>query len=262
MSGVRGRDRAGRGEKIMLFLDTELTRLSQKYQNMEDRYSQVESEINGLQDEMDDLENDMNRIEAQIKTVKEKLLQKKMSDINLFTDDRFTNDFIRVSYFAAKSEDRVTFQYINITDSELQASDTHRLIIVKCPCIPDELKNTKIKWDVRDNFKDHIETDVKFPDVNAVMPKKEGATLYPGVNPENFYNLFNPKLPMLSNSVECVKINFGGVNIGLNKEYLDTALMCIGGEFGLYVRGQLEALTLESKDTTVLLLPVRHTDNA
>jgi hypothetical protein len=248
----------------MLFLDTELTRLSQLYQKLGGRYSEVESDMYGLQDELDDIESSMDRIVAQIETVKEKLLQKKMSDINVFTDDKFTNDFIRASYFAAKGENRPGFQCINITDSELQASDTHRLIIVKCPCIPDELKNTKIKWDVRDNFKDHIKTDVEFPNVNAVIPSKEGATLYPGANPENFYTLFNPKPLTFShnNSVECVKINFGGVNIGLNKEYLDTALMCIGGEFDLYVRGQLEALTLESKDTTVLLLPVRHTDNA
>jgi hypothetical protein len=54
-----------------------------------------------------------------------------------------------------------------------------------------------------------------------------------------------------------VKIDFNGVKIGLNKEYVDTALMVIGGEFDLYVRDKLQPLTIEGKDTTVILLPVR-----
>jgi hypothetical protein len=125
------------------------------------------------------------------------------------------------------------------------------------------LKNTKIRWDIRGNFKGHTTTDVNFPNVHGVVPTKEGAKLYSGVKPETFYDTFKP-VPLMAyrgDKVECVKIDFGyGVKIGLNKEYLDIGLMCLGGEFDLYVRGPLQPLTLESKDTTVLLLPVRHSE--
>lgn len=247
---------------MMLFLDTKLTKLNQEYQKLDSRYDEVSSEIDSLQSELNDLEGDMERLEAQIKNVKEKLLTQKISDINVFTDDKFTNDFIRASYFAAKCDERIAFQYINITDSELQASDTHRLIVIRCPCIPKELKNTKIKWDIRENFKDHTETDIDFPNVEKVIPGNEGAALYPGVKPENFYSIFNlkPLIEYPNRDIECIKIDFNDVKIGLNKEYLDTALMCLGGEFDLYVRGKLEPLTFEGRNTTVILLPVRHMD--
>jgi hypothetical protein len=201
----------------------------------------------------------------QMKAVKTKMLEKKIYEINKFTDDPFVNDFIKASYFSFKADDngRHQFQYINITETELQASETHRLIIIKCPHIQAELKNTKIKWDVRENFKDHVKTGVEFPDVHRVIPSKEGAKAYSGIKPENFYSLFKPspfKFNPDNNDVECVKIDFDSVRIGLNKEYLDTALMVLDGEFDLYVRGWLEPLTFESKDITIVLLPIRYSD--
>lgn len=239
----------------MLFLDNKLTMLSKEYQKLDDEYSQLESEIEDLQSELDAVESKMSHVENQIKQVKAKLLEKKIHEINVFTDDPFVNDFIRASYFALKHADggRQHFQYINITETELQATDSHRLIIIKCPHIPGELKNTKIKWGVRDNFNDHIVADVNYPDVYSAVPSKENARVYPKVNPKDFYSAFKPA----PHGHCCVKIDFGGMEIGLNREYLDTALMVMDGEFDLYIRGDTQPLTFEGKDITVILMPVR-----
>lgn len=239
----------------MLALDNELTRLGKEHKKLANEYDQLESEISDLLSDQGDIEARMDRIELQMKTIKAKMTEKKIYEINKFTDDPFTNDFIRASYFALKEDDghRQHFQYINITDTELQACDTHRLIIIKCPHIPDELKNTKIMWDVRESFKDHIETEVEFPDVHKVIPVKDNAKLFPGVNPKDFYSTFKPA----PHNDHCVIIDFDGMVIGVNKEYLDTALMVLDGEFDLYVRDGLQPLTLEGDDITVILMPVR-----
>lgn len=239
----------------MLALDNELIRLGKEYKKLTNEHDQLESEISDLLLDQGDIEARMDRIEAQMDMIKKKMTEKKIYEINKLTDDPFTNDFIRASYFALKEDDghRQHFQYINITETELQACDTHRLVIIKCPHIPDELKNTKIRWDVREDFKEHIETDVEFPDVHKVIPPKDNAKLFPGVNPKDFYSTFKPA----PHNDHCVIIDFDGVDIGINKEYLDEALMVLAGEFDLYIRGELEPLTLEGKDITVILLPVR-----
>ena len=128
-----------------LQLDSQLIQLNDRYRKLERRFDFLEEEIETLQDEKDSLETEISIIEGQIKSVKIELLDLKCRDINKFTDDKFTNDFIAASYFAVKDEwCRRLFQFVNITDTELMASDTHTGVIIKCDCIPrrcEELKD-------------------------------------------------------------------------------------------------------------------------
>ena len=119
-----------------LQLDSQLIQLNNKYDKLDRRFDFLEEEIESLQDEKDNLEYEMNGLEAQIKNIKTELLDLKIQDINVFTDDKFTNDFIIASYLASKDEERRgLFQFINITDTELMATDAYKGIIIKFDCI-------------------------------------------------------------------------------------------------------------------------------
>lgn len=253
----------------MITIDAKLIRMGQEYLKLNDRCLVIESEIYSLQNEIDELQSELDKLEKdkdylknQIEITKKDFFSLKVSSINAFSNDKFTNCFIRSSYFTDKTKTKdETFQYVNITDNTLQASDRHKLIIVKCACIPDDIKNTQIKWYVRDNFKEHAKTEIEFPNVYNVLPPQKSSVLFPGVKPEEFYSIFKPK-PIMDFTVlgPFLKFDFDGIKIFFNKEYVDTALVCIGGMFNLYVRDSLEPITLESDDATILLLPLRYSE--
>lgn len=245
----------------MLDLDAKLIKFTQEYRSSYERCTEKESEIEKLQEQMIALNSDVEDIEMymisilkEIKTIKKRLLE---GNVCAFSNDQFINDFIRASYFCNIEGERPVFQYVNITENQLQASDTHRLIVIKCPCIPDELKNSKIMLNVRDNFKDHINTDIEYPNIDAVIPQKEGYDLFTGVSSNNFYKLFNTQSkPLLHDNGVMVNVDFAGVKICFNKDYLDTALLFMGGNFDLYVKGALDPLIIENKDTMIVVCPM------
>lgn len=249
----------------MLFLDHKLIKAKEECMQLEHEYRQLESDIEVMESKLDSVKERIDLLSSQMEIVKGRMLAK-ISQTNKFSEDPFVNDFIRASYFSLRNTWHnhnplfKNFQYVNLTETELQASNRHQLITIKCPHIPNELKNTKVIWSVRDNFKNHIKTDVVFPNIHSVIPSNENSKLYPNVSPENFYPSFKP----VSLTIDfptvyyLVRIDFDGIDVWLNQDYLNTALICIGGAFNLYVRDTLGALTMENESTSIVLMPVKY----
>lgn len=247
-----------------LQLDSQLIQLNNEYIKLDKRFAFLEEEIESLEDEKDSLESEMSSLEGQIKRIKTQLLDLKIQDINVFTDDKFTNDFIVASYLAMKDDERRgQFQYINITDIELMATDGYKGIIIKCDCIPDDVKNSKIKWDVRSNFAENINHELgEFPDLKSII---EGARSTHKKAPtsltaKEFYETFEALEPE-DHGVTIIKLKIADIKIAFNKEFLDTALMCMGEEsFDVYVGGHLNPVLLESGSRSIVVLPIRVVD--
>lgn len=116
-----------------LELDARLIELTTEYHRKNNKYAELEEEIWELESDRDKLGFNIDILEREIEKTRELLLKNKTEQLNVFTDDPFTNDFIKASYFADKSNDcnQSLFQYIHITDSLLVASDQRRLIVIK-----------------------------------------------------------------------------------------------------------------------------------
>jgi hypothetical protein len=188
------------------------------------------------------------------------MLNEKIKELDIKTEEPFLKDFIIASYFCNRNEDsRPELNYVNITNNELQAVDGMKAIIIRNSSIPDSLKNTKIKWDVRENFEnnngEYIES---FIEIHKVFPPKNEYTFAIGeISVEDFYKKL--KVNSYSNEpyLEIVTIETDW-KIGVNKEYLDTALLAFKGEkFSLKSISAVSPLLLENERKSVLVLPVR-----
>lgn len=240
--------------KDMLKLDADLINCIRLIKHHNERHTSLAEQLIEMRSELYDIECKIDCTMKKIEDITNEILD---SNSCIFNKDPFINDFIRASFFASRDVDRYKFQFVNITDSYIQATNAHMLISIKCPFIPHELKNTKILWDVRYNFKGHINTSVEFPDFNDGLPKRDNYVLFGGINPANFYNLFDTEITEIYTDKKEADIDFAGVKLMLNKKYLDTALLCIGNDFDLYIRGPFDPLIMESKDTLIAICPMR-----
>jgi DNA polymerase III sliding clamp (beta) subunit (PCNA family) len=205
----------------------------------------------------------MDRIETEMTDIKKKMQTEKVKSLDIETTDSFTLDFIKASYFTAQDYDeRPMLQHVNITENEIQAIDGYRKITIENDEIPEELKNTKIMWDVRENFKDHIsKIEGKYPDTSSVEPKKEDIKYtLENVTSENFYDHFTIK-NLKESRQHTVVLTYKGFIIAFNKEFLDMALTTLKEEiFTVYFTNNVTPVILESERIKVLVLPKRLLD--
>jgi vacuolar-type H+-ATPase subunit I/STV1 len=245
--------------KFSAELDKKLLELQHKHNQLNSRYAEIEGEIEHLESKKFELEAEINKIELQIEAIKEQLLEIEMNKINAFIDDQFTNDFIRASYFALRNEEttRPVLKHVNITEFELMATDLYRGIIIRCSCIPTELKNSKIKWDVREDFAANINRDLgNFPDLKAVIDetKKNSKIIFRDVEPNEFYSKFEP-----ADHPRALRLRYSDENdlITLNKYYLDISLKCLEGQtFYVYITDRNSPIVMESDDTSIIIMPM------
>lgn len=239
-------------------LDSQILELSRRYDKLYVQYSEIQEKLENLEDEKEDLSNEMDNIENRLKILKEKMLKEKSENLDITTDDKFTLDFIKASYFTSKGEDAsLKFQVVNITDTELQAVDGYKAIIINSNDIPDELKNTTIKWDTRTNFKDGIiKLDEPFIDLKSIFRCKEEFTekIY-NLNSEKFYSELKVKeVPEIHVDIMTPKNN----TALFRKEYLDVALISLKGQnFNVYYINENSPLFFESDSIKIIVLPVK-----
>jgi DNA repair exonuclease SbcCD ATPase subunit len=176
-------------------LDKKILKLTKEHRELSSAYDQVCEEIEELEYRQESLESRMDGIEEEIKDLKERMLITKIQQLDIKTDDPFLKDFITASYFCIRSDEstRPILCNVNITENELQACDGYRAIIIRNSDIPISLKNTKVKWDVRDNFEQHINSeDGEYMNLKSAYPVKDKLTFkLEDLSTDDFYEKLN-----------------------------------------------------------------------
>ena len=239
-------------------LDHELIELQNEYKELDIRYGEIEAEIEELENDRDRVESQMNDIEKQIDHIKKEMMCVKIDALDIETDNKFTLDFIKASYFTARYNDaRPVFQTVNITENELQACNGYKAIRIKNNEIPMELQNTKILWDVREKFEENInKVEGDFIKLSNIFPDpKDMKYKIEGINSEMFYEFFSAKEYGTNGTF---KLFYEDFMIAFNKELLNDALIALKGTtFTVSFMTSVSPVILESGDIQVLVLPVR-----
>lgn len=234
----------------MLDLDEKLVDLTGDYHSDKNQYEKLRCEINEMLCKKHAMDYNIANKKRLIGATLDQILN---SDDFIFSRDKFTDMFIRVSYFCLRDENFSEFNYINITETQLQASNKHMLVKMTCAYIPDDVKNSKIFWNVRDWFSKHATMAVDYPNFDAVIPSVDNYQQFPGVSRGSFRNLFKCH----EHNGNIITVNFAGVELAFNKEYLTTCLFVMGRKtFNLYVKGSNDLLMLQNSDTTIVLGPL------
>lgn len=240
-------------------IDKKILELTSEYKKLGNEFDKISVEIEELESKQSYLGNRMEEVEEEFETLKKRLLDNKVVELNIETDDPFLKDFIIASYFCDKHDSRPALQCVNITDTELQACDGYRAIIIKNSSIPSELRNTLIKWDIREDFEQHINkcTD-PYINIKAVVPAK-GIDTYTikDLTSENFYDKLKAddyKEELLYNRITL----HTDKPICVNKEFMDIGLMAFKGEtFELHATGSVAPVILDNENKMVMILPIR-----
>ena len=246
-------------------LDAKLIELQKSRVPAKNKLSRIEAEMEDLEYDKCEAENELETIDRQIKNISKKIFEAKVKSIDVVTDDQFTNDFIRASYFSNRdSEDgSISFSYVNIADSEIVACTGFMLIKINSDCIPENLKNTRISWDTRTNFEQHINRDVKeIPSYKKILGEAEKThrLVAEKMKASDFWQAVKDVTHTPETRYRCAMVNFkiGDLNITFNEEYLKTGLMGIGDEeFTIYAYNPITPMILQGTRTTVVLMPIR-----
>lgn len=243
--------------------DSELLTLEKQYEELDDEFGSVGDEIEELQSKQSDIECSMEEIETRISIIRKKMLETEVEILNFETGDKFTNDFMKASYFTARSNpSRISLQIVSIKENEIWALDGYRAIIITNNEIPENLKNTNIHWDIRENFEDNIfDEKMSFIDIRNVIPKKDEAKyVIANITSENFDETFKSVLTGTKN-YNIVKLYYKDFLIGARKEYLNDALMVLKGKkFTVYFFTSVSPILIECDNMEIMILPVRLCD--
>lgn len=240
-------------------LDQQRIELTNKRSHLYSKYRQINSEIRELERERDSISNEIDDLDSAIDKVEEQI---RTSVLYGFSDDKFTNDFIKASYFTLKEDDpRDYFECVHITGDELMATDSYSGIIIKCDVIPEQLKNSFIRWDVRACFKQNKRViNGEYPDLKGVIQKAKDThkKVMEDIKATDFYTVVEMQPFPNDGEKELVEIQFAEFKAILNKRYLDEALICFSGEFfSIYVKDEKSPILLESNNISVVVVPLR-----
>lgn len=239
--------------------DLKLMQLRKIYDRLEDAYNTALDESETLEMRLEELENEMQYTEKQIKTLKNQIINVKKESNEM--EDTFNNNFIKASLFACEDPLRDRIYGVNLTENKIMATDGTKGIIIKCVCIPDNLKNTRINWYARDNFEDNIiAPEEKFYDFEQFLKKCKKAKKYTidKINSHNFFKMFNAKNTSKYETLKQIELSHEELKILFNKELLDLALMCMGDkEFTVYLADDKSPMILEHDEISTIIMPMR-----
>lgn len=241
--------------------DAKLIELEKEYEELGWRLERIEGEIEDLDAEKEGIEDDMDTIESQISNIKKRMQDSVFEGLINQSDDKFTMDFIKASYFTGRgNSSRPLLNLVNITDTELQAVDGYKGITIKNMEIPAELQNKRFEWSIRENFEDNVsKIEGNFIDLKSIIPKKEDAKYtVTDINSDNFYESLNSMPYEKETSREIIKLSYQDFKIACSKELMDDALMVLRGEkFTVYFYSNVSPILLESENMQIIVLPTR-----
>lgn len=242
-----------------LSLDQKLIKLTNDRKHLDFRFRQIQGDIDDLEEKKDSVGCEIDDLDRAIEKIKEQI---RSSVLYSFSEDKFTNDFIKASYFALKDDDtREYFRCVYIADEELMATDSYRGIIIKCDVIPEQIKNSLIQWDIRESFKKYKkEIDGKYPDLKGIIQKIRDThkKVMEDIKATDFYTVVEMQPIPTDEEMELVSIQCAEFKVILNKRYLDEALICFSGEsFSIHMKDEKSPILLESGNISVAIVPLR-----
>ena len=245
-------------------MDAKLIELQKSRVPLKSEIDRIEVEIEFLESEKTDAENKLESIDIQMKIIAKKLYENKVKSLEVYTDDQFTNDIIRASYFCNREEcGAVAYDYVNIADTEIIACTGFMLIKINSDCIPDYFKNTRIKWDTRSDFEQHINRKVKpIPSYKKILDEAEKThrVVAEKIKASEFWD----KVSEVSYSPEttfiCAAVSFkiGDLKLTISKERLENVLMGMGDEeFTIRAYIDISPIILQGSRTMVIMMPIK-----
>lgn len=242
-------------------IDKRLINLRKQLKDSNNQYYVVISEINDLEYEAQKLEKECEDLEREIEQLERKLINVSTLDLdNVFTGDEFRDSFIKASYFCRKYSDVANdkLEYVKIVNAKLFAIDGYRGIVINCSKIPQELKNTYIKWDTRENFKENIEKDIIwFYEINEIIDKAK-SNIVCQVNADDFFKQLCVDTRFVGNR-EVAILEFNNKRVAFNKKYLEELLMVFGKTIITihYPEIKTSPIIIKNDIQEALLLPIR-----
>lgn len=246
----------------LLKLEQELNQMKRNYEEMDTRYDILATNIEELETEKDCLGEEMNDLEVMIETAEKELQQLRFENLNVFTDDPFTNAFIQASYFADRSINTVrpVLACVHITHDELWALDGFKGIRIKCDDIPVALVGSNIKWDTRVDFinpKYHVEGE--YPKLLSLYDDEYKYSMT-DLTVDNFREKLKAedKISSINDEIDLTHLCCDKLHIAFNIKYLTPALEALRGQtFTAYFNTSTSPMRLTSDKMDILVLPVR-----
>ncbi|MCR2043214.1 hypothetical protein NSA23_03685 [Anaerosalibacter massiliensis] len=247
----------------------EIKKLRQELEDNEAEYEDIQDEIESLAYQIDCLESDKYRlenigydIENKIEELEKQLASKRFDELdNELTRDKFRDSFIKASYFCAIDEERETLNHVKIEEERLIATDGCRGIIVKCDEIPEGLKNTFVKWDIRQDFNENAKLKGwQTINLDEVIKNGKSNTVFKIEVDEFIESLYFQTIksssPLLD---EAVILKAYGRKVAFNKRYVDEMLKVFEGKYlkVYWPKSSLNPLIVENGGQQVILLPIR-----
>ena len=237
-------------------LDKQLIDFTAMRNRKNKEYGKLEDEIESLEDDRDFLNKEICNLEIKIKDATERLVSKGQLK---FSDNPFLDDFVKASLFAERRDKvmRSIFEHVAINDSHLLASNRFTFVAIKNDHIPEALKNTAIRWDVRQDFEENIAIiDSSFPETDVIIEDAKTGTHRGKFNAWEFYSQFACDVVKDEYGLYMV-VKFPDRNIKFNKNYFDQALLLFGdSEMDFYTRDDESPVLMESEKITVVMAPM------
>lgn len=248
----------------------DLKDLREELEETQEEYADVTSEIEDLSWGLSNLEYEQYRLknkeiklEKEIKDLEKQLMNKEFEELdNTLTGDKFRDAFIKCSWFCSKYENyNDLLTYVKITGKRLMATDGYRGIIVECNNIPENLKNTYIRWDVRNNFTENANPIVGASNYLEVLDKRiqecnDNQILL--INESKFKEMFYHESRKESDKNITI-LKHLDVKVAFNQDYLETILRAFKNmDIEVYwPECWYEPIMIRSQYQSALLLPIR-----
>ncbi|HHV37871.1 MAG TPA: hypothetical protein GXX70_00050 [Tepidimicrobium sp.] len=232
-------------------------------------HADIEGRILDLEGDLFYLENEEAGIIKEIKDLKTRLSNMVVSEVDdTLTGDEFRDAFIKCSWFCRRQavlDDVVPYWYehIRITNSRLVGSDGYRAISIKCDSIPENLKNTYIRWDVRNNFTENANPTSIVGASNYLKTLDKLMQQYNDnkillINESKFKEMFYHESRKQSDK-NIIILKLLGVKVAFNQDYLETMLRAFKNmDIEVYCpECWHEPIMIRSQYQSALLLPMR-----
>ncbi|WP_058953181.1 hypothetical protein [Clostridium tyrobutyricum] len=246
--------------KNLIELDKQLIELNKKYYEYENFFERVECEIEDLKEERGALQRLISETNQKIK--RNKRLIYGLEGFKIDKKDDFLIKFIKASYFCNHDDVCKSIDCVQIHDNYLLALDGYKAIIIRSNLIPDELKNKKIKWNVRENFKENIIEDKREiidPTELFDNSKTHKKYIFKDITKNDFLKRFTVgDIDEKYNNITIFKFN--DMYIGINMEFIKKAFICIENKFDVYVSSPVKPIVFQNNDVSILILPIRLTN--
>ncbi|MBV1817316.1 hypothetical protein KUA25_04485 [Bacteroidales bacterium MSK.15.36] len=248
----------------------EINKLKQELEDNEAEYEDIQDEIANLAYQIDCLESDKYRSEeigkniaAKIKSLEKRLANKNFDELdNKLTGDKFRDSFIKASYFCSMDGENEILNHVNIEEDRLIATDGYRGIIIECDEIPSGLKNTFIKWDVRENFKENAKSRIwRIINLSEIIKNTKSNTVLK-LEAEEFLEKLYFETVEVNGAITI--LNYKNIKVAFNKKYLDTLIKVFKGiEMTVYYpKNYWSPLIIAGGGQQAILSPVRLSDLA